>query len=224
MDEIENSNLQQAEDLRLQGNAAFSSQDWATAVDRYQRSIDIDGVSKSSAKVYSNLAAALCKTSKYEEAHQAATKATQLDPGWAKAHWRLGVVLELQKDFISSLKCYEKAVELDPNESAYRVSVSKMLKRIGYQGEDTPDGLRIINPPSGGDGSKMKTLPLYIAWQRFKEATNDLTEMEKGFPVNFNPKEDYVKSEKWMAYGMYQWHSAMTRHTNAACSIVVSKR
>lgn len=68
---------------------------------------------------YSNLAAALCKLSKYDDAHAAAQKATEVDPDWAKGHWRLGVVNDLQKDFLHSFTSYSKAVELDPNEGAF---------------------------------------------------------------------------------------------------------
>ena len=37
-----------AEDLRLEGNAAFASKKWKLAVTKYQESIKIDGTSKNS--------------------------------------------------------------------------------------------------------------------------------------------------------------------------------
>lgn len=105
-----------AEDLRLQGNAAFTKKEWAVAAERYRESIAVDGDSRSSARVYSNLAAALCKLCRYDDAHEAARVAPRVDPGWAKGYWRLGVVCELQKDFLSSLSNYEKAMQLEPGE------------------------------------------------------------------------------------------------------------
>ena len=60
----------QAEGLRLEGNAAFAQKKWKLAIQKYRASIDVDGKSKSSAKVYSNLAAALCKLSKYDDAYE----------------------------------------------------------------------------------------------------------------------------------------------------------
>ena len=203
--------ISEAADLRVQGNEAFASKDWTTAIEKYRRSIDIDGESKDSAKVYSNLAAALCKVSKYDEAHQAAKMAIKVDPYWAKGHWRLGVVLELEKDFMHALKSYEDAVKLAPDETVFRKAEGKMLKRLGYQGKDLPNGFKIMTPPIVGGGVSTKGVPLYIAWDRLKKATDDLCDVDKGFPNTFNPEEDYIKSEKWIAYGMHKWHSAMTR-------------
>ena len=49
------------------------------------------------AKVYSNLAASLCKLGKYDDAYDAAQLGTKVDDTWAKGHWRLGSVSELSK-------------------------------------------------------------------------------------------------------------------------------
>ena len=40
-----------AEDLRLEGNAAFASKKWKLAVTKYQESIKIDGTSKKSGEL-----------------------------------------------------------------------------------------------------------------------------------------------------------------------------
>lgn len=109
----------QAEQLRLQGNDAFGLKDWKGAIEIYQASIEIDADSKNSAKVYSNLAVALCKISRYDDAADAAEKATQVDPDWSKAWWRRGVVAELQKNFMRALSHYEKATGLSPNEPVF---------------------------------------------------------------------------------------------------------
>ena len=84
----------------------------------------MDGSSQSSAKVYSNLAAALCKMNKYDDAYDAAKKCTEVDPAWAKGFWRLGVTEELQKDFIHALDSYTKAVEINPEEATFIKAVS----------------------------------------------------------------------------------------------------
>lgn len=116
--------VQTAEDLRLEGNTAFAQKKWKLAVKKYQESINIDGKSQSSAKVYSNLCAALCKLNKYDDAYEAAEKCTQVDPSWAKGFWRLGVTQELQKDFVSALTSYTRAVEIEPEESTFINAVS----------------------------------------------------------------------------------------------------
>lgn len=71
-----------AEQWRLEGNKAFAAKKWDAAIGKYRASLAIDGTSPNSAKVYSNLAAALCKLSKYDDAHEAAKQATKADPEW----------------------------------------------------------------------------------------------------------------------------------------------
>ena len=119
----------EAEDLRLQGNTAFAGKKWKNAVKKYRESIKLDGSSAASAKVYSNLAASLCKLCKYDDAYEVAKMAPKVNPEWAKGHWRLGVVLELQKLFMHALTSYEMAVERAPDEPIFVEAVDKMLQR-----------------------------------------------------------------------------------------------
>ena len=90
------------------------------------------------ARVYSNLAAALCKINKYDDALAAATNATKVNPKWAKGYWRLGSIYELKKDFLMALNNYEKAVENDPDESTavYKKAFKRMLDRLGCEKKD----------------------------------------------------------------------------------------
>jgi tetratricopeptide (TPR) repeat protein len=80
------------ESLCFQGNDAFPTKDWERAVDLYQRSVNHGGAN--AGKTYSNLAATLCKLSRFEEAAVAAEHATTSSPTWAKAWWRRGIVAE----------------------------------------------------------------------------------------------------------------------------------
>ena len=172
---VDPQNIQKAEELRLEGNAAFSAKKWNDAVKKYRASIDLDGSSPASAKVYSNLAAALCKLSKYDDAREAAKKATEVDPNWAKGHWRLGVVNELQKDFLNSYTNYRNACDLDPNEATLVKAKEKMMKRLGCTEKKDADGMIsmcVDLPPTStsfnGDP------PALIAWERLLKRNNTL--------------------------------------------------
>lgn len=195
-----------AEDLRLEGNAAFSAKKWNGAIKKYRASLALDGSSPASAKVYSNLAAALCKLSKYDDAHAAAQKATEVDPDWAKGHWRLGVVNELQKDFLHSFTSYSKAVELDPNEGAFVKAKEKIMKRLGCTEETDADGKKSVVielPPTStsfnGDP------PAIIAWKRLLKRSNNLRNTDALLPKRW---ED--TSEHWMQQYLAQWCRGMT--------------
>ena len=196
-----------AEELRLDGNAAFSAKKWNLAIKKYNSSIELDGSSKYSAKVYSNLAAALCKVSKYDDAYEAAKQGTKVDVDWAKGHWRLGVVCELQKDYLHSFTSYAKAVELAPEEAAFITAKEKMMKRLGCTEKRDADGkmsLTIELPPTStnfiGDP------PAIIAWERALKRTNNFANHEAFLPNRWEEKSEY-----WLLAGLNQWFRAMTK-------------
>ena len=99
------------------------------------------------AKVYSNLAAALCKLGKYDDALEAAQNATKVNPEWTKGYWRLGSVYELKKDFLHALNNYEKAVENDPDEGVYNKAFKRMLERIGCEKKKGEEGCWSVQLP-----------------------------------------------------------------------------
>jgi hypothetical protein len=155
--------------------------------------------------VYSNLAAALCKLSKYDDAHVAAKKATEVDPDWAKGHWRLGVVNELQKDFLHSFSSYGKAAELDPTEETFVKAKEKMMKRLGCTEKTDNDGNKSIvvelPPTSITDTDK---IPAIVAWERLLKRTNNLSNADQ-----FLPKYWGDTSEHWMQSSLNQWFRGM---------------
>ena len=137
--------------------------------------------------------------------------ATEVDPDWAKGHWRLGVVHELQKDFLLALHAYEKAVEISPEEKVFVKAKDKLLQRLGYGGETSPDGTHRIGLPPTGTSFKGEP-PTYEAWRRLKKRTNNLTDMTNAFNFTINPSAGKdMKSEWWIAQGTYYWYSAMMR-------------
>jgi len=85
-----------------------------------------------SAKVYSNLAAALCKINKYDDALAAAKNATKVNPKWSKGYWRLGSIYELKKNFLAALNNYEKSVENDTDESTavYKKAFKLLISQL----------------------------------------------------------------------------------------------
>ena len=99
--------------------------------------------------MYSNLAAALCKINKYDEALAAAKNATKVNPKWAKGYWRLGSIYELKKDFLMALNNYEKAVENDTEETTavYKKAFKRMLDRLGCEKKEGEEGCWSVQLP-----------------------------------------------------------------------------
>ncbi|KAL9178915.1 hypothetical protein ACHAXT_011888 [Thalassiosira profunda] len=213
-DTDDNPSAAAAEQWRLEGNKAFAAKKWDAAITKYRASLAIDGASPSSAKVYSNLAAALCKLSKYDDAHEAAKQATKVDPEWAKGYWRLGVVLELKKNFILALDSYKEAAERAPEEEEVFVRAKdNMLRRLGCR-VDRDGTIVVVDPPptstqvkDGGDEQ-----PPYVAWDRLRRRTNNFRNMGRAYPGYLTSRDgEKFKSEWWIQDGLSHWHGAMSR-------------
>lgn len=161
------------------------------------------------AKVNSNLAAALSKLAKYDDAYEAAKAATKVDPQWSKAHWRLGTVLELQKDFLNATCSYERAVELEPEVPVYKKAFKRMLGRLGCETKDGGDGkVWTVGLPVTSKHRSDTEPPCMVVWNRIMKKTNNLEDMEQSFPEYSDGK---ITSEQWLGQALYYWHGAMQR-------------
>jgi len=192
-----------SEDLRLQGNDSFSTKDWDRAMSLYQQSIKVsDPSNKTLAKTYSNLAATMCKLGKYQEANEAAKRATIVDGKWAKAWWRRGVVAELMKDPINAVNFYNCAVDLEPQTKAYKQALQRSIKMMGIKkGEKGPGGLPVLEdtkkPPLG-------EIPSKRAFMKVKEELDNLpvaVMMKKYKDI----QRDFPTSEQYLMAGFAQW-------------------
>ena len=134
----------EGEKLRLEGNDAFSTKDWERALSLYQQSVK----RFQNAKTFANMAATMCKLCRYEEATEAAKRASVLDPSWAKGWWRRGIVAELHKEFVHASQYFSLAVKLDPKTAGFRKSLKKAEKRLGLSKPtaDNPHGLPTMDP------------------------------------------------------------------------------
>ena len=157
--------------------------------------------------MYSNLAAALCKLGKYDDAYEAAEKATKVDPDWSKGHWRLGSVLELQKSFMHAVKSYETAVELAPDEGVYSKALGRMMQRIGC-GEKDEEGVWTVDLPITSVHKSDDDPPCYVLWERIMKKTNNLSDCTSIFPEYANGP---VTSEQVLGQALIYWHRALMR-------------
>ena len=98
-----------AEDFKEQGNKALAGKKYQEAVDLYTKAIELDS---SSAIYRNNRSAALFSLEKYEEAHQDAWIATELDGKYAKAWARLGAASMKLNDLEASIEAYKIAIQI----------------------------------------------------------------------------------------------------------------
>ena len=73
--------LMQANELKMQGNAALKKEDVGTAVKLYTKAIELD---PNNHALYTNRSMALCRQAKYERALRDAETSIQLKADWTK--------------------------------------------------------------------------------------------------------------------------------------------
>lgn len=189
----------EAERLRLLGNDAFATQNWERARDLYDRSAACGG----NAKTFGNLATTLCKLGHFEQAAQAAQRATELDSAWPKAWWRRGVVAEMLKLFAEAHKYYSMAVELDPKEKTFRQALKSMKKRLDI--ETTAEGIHTMrSSPGEVQLDQAVQASGYVAWNRFRVNNPGFhTDVYRGRQTT------YPTSEQALVGGLSDWVLAM---------------
>lgn len=116
-------NVSRANQLKIEANAAFRSQNYTHSIDLYTEAIDLPDLSEDVlAILHSNRSSTYLKLSK-DNIHQAgddAKAAINYRPSWWKSYYRLGSVYEAKKKYGKAIIAYNKALSLDPGQSQVR--------------------------------------------------------------------------------------------------------
>eukprot|EP01039_Chlorochromonas_danica_P009660 gene9660-10680_t len=120
----------QAEEAKLKGNTAIAAKDFNAALSFYSESIRLSSDGPNSHVYYCNRAAAYCYLNLYEEAVQDCLSSIALSPDYVKAFSRLGLAYYHQEKFQEALDAYERAAELEPDNSATKDSIRQIKTKI----------------------------------------------------------------------------------------------
>lgn len=101
----------------MQGNAAFSSGDFQTAVDKFKQAIQLD---EDNHVLYSNASASLLSLKDYTQALEYAEQCIKKNPAFVKGYTRQGAALLGLERFDEAEAAYGKALELDAGNAAAR--------------------------------------------------------------------------------------------------------
>ena len=115
-------------------------------------------------------------------------------------------------------RCVDHVFRRDagPDEAIFKKALDKINKHMGCDGEVAPNGLKVMKMPSGHSYSSSVRLPYMVGWDRYKLATNDLTDPLKDFPEHFDPSSgEDIKSDNFIAHRLYHWWRAMSAVTAA---------
>jgi len=78
-----------------------------------------------------NLGTLLIQEGDWQQAQTCLEEATRIDPGFAQAHYKLGLALEKQEKFEESKVALLRAAELDPEYPDPHWALARVLRRIG---------------------------------------------------------------------------------------------
>jgi len=144
----------QAEMSKIRGNSHMANREYSKALDAYSAAIKMGRQGGSQSHVYfANRSAALCYLERYTEAAKDAEQSLRMKPTYGKAHSRLGLAKFFLNDFEGSVKSYEAALEIDPDNAAARSYLAKAQLKLEMQkDEEAPI-------PLGRDARKLLSDP-----------------------------------------------------------------
>ncbi|KAG2302703.1 hypothetical protein Bca52824_031354 [Brassica carinata] len=115
-----------ADEAKAKGNAAFSSGDFASAVNHFTDAINL---APTNHVLFSNRSAAHASLHRYEEALSDAKKTVELKPDWAKGYSRLGAAHLGLNHHEEAVEAYSKGLEIDPSNEALKSGLADSSSR-----------------------------------------------------------------------------------------------
>lgn len=104
------------------------------ALANYQKAIDLQqGAPHPSPWPYLNIAITQQFLNRLDDAEANLHRAIQLDPGFAKAHFQLGTILEDRKQPEDALKELREAAQLDPTYPEPHMAMARILHKLGQE-------------------------------------------------------------------------------------------
>jgi superkiller protein 3 len=104
-----------AEDYFLKGNNACENKLYKSAIEYYQKAIDIN---PNDAAAYNNMGLAYDYLQNYDEAIRCFQKAIAIDPNSVNAYYNMGIAYYNLGNYREAIRCYKKAIAIDPNDAA----------------------------------------------------------------------------------------------------------
>lgn len=129
--------LSDAKALKKEGNAAFSRGAYAAAVTSYTAAIDLWMEPNDRAILYTNRSAARLKLAgEKQKARADAERAIQLDPAYAKGHFRHAQALRALGDAHAAVGALTRVLELVPGDKAAEAELAEL--KLTLQGPTKP--------------------------------------------------------------------------------------
>ncbi|GMM36865.1 protein serine/threonine phosphatase [Saccharomycopsis crataegensis] len=161
--------MEQAVELKNQGNSALKNNNFDKAIGLYTQAIELD---PTQAVFYSNRAQAYIKTEAFGLAVEDGTKSIEADPNYTKGYYRRAVAnaaILKYKEAIKDLKVVLVKAPGDKVAKQYHNEFVKILKQKKFEdairGEDTPSAMSQVdfnNPIVGKNPFKQNQLDITV--------------------------------------------------------------
>ncbi|XP_012277684.1 small glutamine-rich tetratricopeptide repeat-containing protein alpha isoform X1 [Orussus abietinus] len=139
----------EAERLKNEGNALMKAERYLEALANYTKAIELDG---RNAVYYCNRAAVQHKLGKYDDAIKDSRTALAIDPSYSKAYGRLGIAYASLERYREAKECYQKALEMEPDNEGYKNNIQLAEEKLTQQG--------VGNMGLGGSGGAVSGMDL----------------------------------------------------------------
>ncbi|KAF0699381.1 Aste57867_10042 [Aphanomyces stellatus] len=116
----------EADGIKQQGNAAFASKNYTSAVELYTKALTL---TPNSHTLLGNRSAARYHLQKLVEAKDDAEAALSIEPTWAKGHFRLGQALAAMGQFDGAAAAFEEAAKLKPSDKSSTALAAEMRQK-----------------------------------------------------------------------------------------------
>lgn len=114
-----------AEEVKGQGNAALSAQEYGNAVTLYTQALEYSAKGPKSHIYHANIAAALTHKGEFTTVLEHCEKAIDLMPTYVKSYSRMGYAHLQLGDFEAAVESYRRGLEVDPSNAACKEGLTE---------------------------------------------------------------------------------------------------
>jgi tetratricopeptide (TPR) repeat protein len=127
---LNNVDLEEAEKMKLQGNAHMQRKEYREAADAYTAALKLSPSGPQSHVYFSNRAASYLSMKMFHEAVMDSERSLLLKPDYGKAHARLGLAHFLLGNYRQAVEAYTVSLKYDPDNKSSRSYLEKASRRL----------------------------------------------------------------------------------------------
>jgi tetratricopeptide (TPR) repeat protein len=170
--------LRSAIDYELRGTEALERRDWPAAIAHFRAGLER---APADATLHLNLGTALFLSGSGDAARAEFVKAIELSPGYAKAHFTLGL-LEAAQDPDAAIARFSKAIEYDAGFIDARYSLAEMLRGTGRLEASLPHYQAIVQADPNSSQARFGYAMALVRLGRWGDARDALVTATRAHP------------------------------------------